>query len=191
MAQEINFLTINLDSHLEKKGKLDYLPWSVVWREFIQKYPFAHWHVYEFNGLPVCYLKDGTAFVKVGIFTAPQGEEKTCWLPVMDMHNKAIANPNAFEVNKTIMRCLVKAAAMFGLGLNVYNGETFNEANPAPKPEPKPQLTPREWAKQQITLLMTLDKEDIDKWKAAKAIDLERLKAKDIDAYNELMDVAR
>jgi hypothetical protein len=28
-----------------------------------------------------------------------------------------------FEVNTTIMRCLVKNLAMFGLGINIYSGE--------------------------------------------------------------------
>ena len=32
-----------------------------------------------------------------------------------------------FDVNKTIMRCLVKNLAMFGLGLYIYAGEDLPE----------------------------------------------------------------
>lgn len=32
-----------------------------------------------------------------------------------------------FDVNKTIMRCLVKNLAMFGLGLYIYSGEDLPE----------------------------------------------------------------
>ena len=62
------------------------------------------------------------------------------WLPVMDNNNRAmkaepytittskgkeinVAAASMFDVNKTIMRCLVKNLAMFGLGLYIYAGE--------------------------------------------------------------------
>lgn len=190
------FLDINLDHHLEKKGKLDYLPWAVVWREIIQLHPNAQWSVCEFNGLPLCYIQDGTAFVKTSIVI--DGQEKTCWLPVMDNTNSAIKNPNAFVVNKTIMRCLVKTAAMFGLGLNVYNGETFNEATqeaPKPKVQPKPEKDPKEarlaaenWVGQQQKVLVQLDADGIAKWKAENAATLKRLEQGHKDLYDNLMD---
>jgi hypothetical protein len=62
-------------------------------------------------------------------------------LPVMDHRNQAIKNPNAFEVNKNMMRCLVKAIACHGLGIHIYAGEDLplEELPPkAEKPEPKP-----------------------------------------------------
>ena len=65
------------------------------------------------------------------------------WLPVMDGANKAMKaysyeystkyatkNVNAatmFDVNKTVMRCLVKNLAMFGLGIYIYKGEDLPE----------------------------------------------------------------
>ncbi len=61
------------------------------------------------------------------------------WLPVMDGANKAMKAVDytyktrfgektceamtMFDVNKTVMRCLVKNLAMFGLGLYIYAGE--------------------------------------------------------------------
>ena len=45
-----------------------------------------------------------------------------------------------FDVNKTIMRCLVKNLAMFGLGLYIYAGEDLPEeaAEPAEQQQAKP-----------------------------------------------------
>lgn len=70
----------------------------------------------------------------------------TMHLPVMDHRNQAIKNPDAVAVNKAMMRCLVKAIACHGLGLEVYAGEdlpSFPDPEtgevPAPAPEaPKP-----------------------------------------------------
>jgi hypothetical protein len=55
------------------------------------------------------------------------GKPVTMHLPVMDHRNKAIPNPNAFDVNKNMMRCLVKAIACHGLGLYIYAGEDLPE----------------------------------------------------------------
>lgn len=40
---------------------------------------------------------------------------------------KTVAPATMFDVNKTIMRCLVKNLAMFGLGLYIYAGEDLPE----------------------------------------------------------------
>ena len=41
----------------------------------------------------------------------------------MDYRNKAIANPDAFQVNTAKMRCLTKCISMMGLGMYIYAGE--------------------------------------------------------------------
>lgn len=41
-----------------------------------------------------------------------------------------------FDVNKTIMRCLTKNLAMFGLGLYIYAGEDLPEAEAEEKNKP-------------------------------------------------------
>jgi hypothetical protein len=44
-----------------------------------------------------------------------------------------------FDINKTLMRCLTKNLAMFGLGLYIYAGEDLPENNePAPVAKPAP-----------------------------------------------------
>ena len=68
-----------------------------------------------------------------------KGETLEMWLPVMDGANKAmkleayeyttrygkksVKGATMFDINKTIMRCLVKNLAMFGLGHYIYAGE--------------------------------------------------------------------
>ena len=44
-------------------------------------------------------------------------------LPVMDFRNRAILNPNAYEVNTAMQRCLAKAISLHGIGLYIYAGE--------------------------------------------------------------------
>jgi hypothetical protein len=59
----------------------------------------------------------------------------TAHLPVMDHRNKAIPNPDAFQANVAMQRCLVKAIALHGLGLYIYAGEDL------PVGEPEPQIS--------------------------------------------------
>jgi len=37
--------------------------------------------------------------------------------------NKSVDEPNAFQINNSIQRCLAKAIALHGLGLYIYAGE--------------------------------------------------------------------
>lgn len=50
-------------------------------------------------------------------------------LPVLDYRNASVKPDNYTmnDVNKAIMRCLVKNIALHGLGINVYIGEEFSE----------------------------------------------------------------
>ena len=41
----------------------------------------------------------------------------------MDNRMRVVQEPTYVQINNTQMRCLVKAAAMAGLGLNLYQGE--------------------------------------------------------------------
>jgi len=44
------------------------------------------------------------------------------WLPVLDFRNKPIQCPDAFAINTSRQRCMVKCLALFGLGIEVYGG---------------------------------------------------------------------
>lgn len=118
-------LKINVNDHVERKGQLSYLSWAWAWAEVLKIDSAARYTVHEYDGLPVIYLKDGTAMVKVSVEI--RGDIKTCLLPVMDNRNKAIANPDAFAINTAIMRCMTKCIALYGLGLYIYAGEDLPE----------------------------------------------------------------
>jgi hypothetical protein len=88
-------------------------------------YPDMSRTVYE-SDTGMNYFSDGaTAWVKVGVTI--QGQEHIDYLPVMDMRNQSVplANITSMQVNKTIQRSTVKALALHGLALNVYNKEDF------------------------------------------------------------------
>jgi len=58
------------------------------------------------------------------------GKSMTCQMPVINNSNKAIANPNAMDVNTAMQRCLVKTIALFGIGLYIYAGEDLPQEDP-------------------------------------------------------------
>lgn len=119
---------IDVNERTEKKGGLTYLSWSWAWAEFVKHNSDATYTVLKNEqGLP--YFKDESgAFCFTTVRAG--GITHEMWLPVMDNKNKALKDPDAFEVNKTIMRCLTKNLAMFGLGLYIYAGEDLPEAEP-------------------------------------------------------------
>jgi hypothetical protein len=60
-------------------------------------------------------------------------------MPVMDYKNRAIVQPDAFQVNTAMQRCLVKAIALHGIGLYIYAGEDLPEGAEKPdKDDDKP-----------------------------------------------------
>lgn len=119
---------INVNEHVEKKGKLSYLSWAWAWAEVKKKYPGAFYTIYE-NRDGLLYHTDGmTAWVKTGVTI--EGLEHIEYLPVMDYNNKSITvdKITSFDVNKAVQRSLTKACARHGLGLYIYAGEDLPEA---------------------------------------------------------------
>ena len=138
---------VDVNEHIDKKEagkdkfgnpvKLSYLSWAWAWDYFKKTCPDAKYEIKEWDGKP--YLFDEKTGYMVQTSVTACGETHTMWLPVMDSTNhpllakpyqvqtkfKTIDVPAAtmFDINKTIMRCLVKNMAMFGLGLYIYAGE--------------------------------------------------------------------
>jgi hypothetical protein len=105
---------INVNEHTEKKGKFTYLSWAWAVDQLLQLDPTATWEYKD----PVYFNETLMVFCSVTAF----GKTMTAQLPVMNM-NKAIPNPDAFQVNTAMQRCLAKAIALHGLGLYIYAGE--------------------------------------------------------------------
>lgn len=133
---------VDVSEHIEKKQtgntSLSYLSWTYAWANVKMRYPSANYEIVRAeNGLPYVYDPHTgyMVFTKVTI----EGVTHEMWLPVMDGRNEAMLDhpyqkkyksytatiepATMFDINKTIMRCLVKNLAMFGLGLYIYAGE--------------------------------------------------------------------
>jgi hypothetical protein len=111
----VDLASVNVNAHTDKKGKLTYLSWVWALDQLMRRDPEATWHYPS----PLTYGETMMVLCTVSAF----GKHKTAQLPVMDHHNKAIKNPDAFAVNTAMQRCLVKAIALHGLGLYLYAGE--------------------------------------------------------------------
>ena len=106
---------INVNEHTERKGKFTYLSWTWAVDQLLQNDPSATWTF----GDPVYFNESVMVFCSVNAF----GKTMTCQMPVLNNTNKAIANPNAMDVNTAMMRCLTKTISLFGIGLYIYAGD--------------------------------------------------------------------
>ena len=120
---------INVNNHVEQKGKFNYLSWAWAVAELRLASPTATWEVVKTDGLPFCKTECGY-FVEVSVTV--EGITLSQIHPVLDNQNKTIPVPNAFQINTSIQRCLVKAIALHGLGLYIYAGEDLPDTEEVP-----------------------------------------------------------
>lgn len=137
---------LNVNDHTETKNDLTYLSWAWAWQEFKKACPDAEYSVKKFTnpttGITLPYIETDIGYMVFTEITA-NGVTHEMWLPVMDGANKTMKKEpykyivgkgekafeksveaiSMFDINKTIMRCLTKNIAMFGLGLYIYAGE--------------------------------------------------------------------
>lgn len=141
---------LDASSHIEKKNGLSYLSWPWAVAEATKVCPDWSYEVKKFGEAQLPYTLDPKTGYLVYTSVTMKGVTKEMWLPVMDGANKAmrdtpytytvnfkgkstektVAAATMFDINKTIMRCLVKNLAMFGIGLFVYAGEDLPEEVP-------------------------------------------------------------
>lgn len=124
-----------------KQVKLNYLSWANAYQLLMHQDPNADYEVCEADdGFPL-FSRGNHHFVKTKVTAF--GKTKTCHLPVMDNNHRAVQNTpyqlnfksgsitvpaiNARYINDSIMRCLVKNIAMFGIGLKLYTGEDLTQ----------------------------------------------------------------
>jgi len=114
LFRELSQVVVN--EYTEKKGQFTYLSWAFAVQELLKRVPDAEWEMPEPSIFP-----DGTMMVWCKL--TANGITRTAYLPVTDNRNNAIKNPNAFQINTSMQRCLAKAIALHGLGLYIYAGE--------------------------------------------------------------------
>lgn len=140
--------TLNLNDKVENKNGLTYLSWANAWAAFKMVYPNATYRIIKNPQTNLPYFADETGIM---VYTEITADHQTyeMWLPVMDASNKAmklkaytyqvwdktnrkyverkVEAASMFDINKTVMRSLVKNLAMFGLGLYIFAGEDMPE----------------------------------------------------------------
>lgn len=132
---------IDVSNHVQvikmRKGPaLKYVSWAWAWNIVKSKYPDATREIeeypeYQYDQKEGKWYATGQmldyritpAGCEVKVTVTIQGEKYSERLYVMDMRNQPVHNPDISQINKTQQRCLVKALAMAGLGLNLYAGE--------------------------------------------------------------------
>lgn len=153
--QELYSLDVN--KYVEKKQGLSYLTWSFAWAEFKKIYPDAKYSIMkDENGrcyfgdeqigymvytsveaggltyemwLPVMDNANKAMKIKGYTYTVADWQwsrEEGKKVKVGEIE-KCVDPISMFDINKAVMRCLVKNLAMFGLGLYIYAGEDLPE----------------------------------------------------------------
>jgi hypothetical protein len=189
-------LQINVNDHTEKKNGLTYLSWAWAWDQILRADPAANYEVMQFpspdnSNLMLPYQSLGNSAI-VWVAVTVFGKTMTVQLPVLDFRNKCIADPNAFDVNTSIMRCLTKGIAMHGLGLYIYAGEDLPmEAKQVEERKPNTDDFGlfEEVAKQMAIELGGLQSLNQLKeiWKKNQTV-LDQMKAKRNDLYQEIVE---
>ena len=145
---------INVNDKVEKKNGLTYLSWAWAWGEVKKVYPSASYRIIRDLNTGEIYTYSKTLGYMVMTEVEIEGEALEMWLPVMDGANKPMKSEpytyqstkwengrkilidktvdaaDMFDINKTLMRCLTKNLAMFGLGHYIFAGEDLPEVEP-------------------------------------------------------------
>ena len=153
----IELYSLDVNKYVEKKQNLSYLTWSYAWAEFKKIYPDATYTIMKdengrcyFGDEEIGYLvyttvtaggltyemwlpvmDNANKSMKLNAYTYTVADWQ--WSPeygkkikVGDIE-KSVEAISMFDINKAVMRCLVKNLAMFGLGLYIYAGEDLPE----------------------------------------------------------------
>ena len=130
-----NLNELNVNEYTAKKGNFTYLSWAWAVRELLKVAPNATWVIHEFEewhehgSSKQPYMKTDTGYF-VQVTVTINMVDRTQVHPVLDNRNQTIDEPNAFQINTSIQRCLAKAIALHGLGLYIYAGEDLPVDDP-------------------------------------------------------------
>jgi hypothetical protein len=112
--------SINVNEFVKGKNGHKFLSWSHAINELLKVFPDAVWEIREWDSIPYLQTPAG-CFVEVSVII--RGITRKQLHPILDYRNKPISNPDAFQINTSIMRALTKAISLHGMGLYIYQGE--------------------------------------------------------------------
>ena len=136
---------VDVNKYAEKKNGFTYLSWAWAWSILKDHYPDATYtKKVAYNDkaesdLPFMADTNGYAYVSVTVNIPSMNESATEIMPVLNHANKPIQNPDSFEVNKSLQRCLAKTIAVLGLGAYLFQVEDLPQtvsSSPAPSAPP-------------------------------------------------------
>ena len=202
--------SVNCNDKTEKKSngstELTYLSWTYAWSEVKKLFPSANYEILKFGENKLPYTFDEKTGYMVFTRVEIEGIEHEMWLPVMDSSNKAmkdkpytykvkkynyetksytqiektVESATMFDINKTIMRCLTKNLAMFGLGLYIYAGEDLpenvEETTTEPVKEEKKKVVKKATTKKEEVKVVLIQE-------SQRTLILEKFTADEIKAY--------
>jgi hypothetical protein len=162
----------------------------------LHEYPFMVGDEYRvIEGVLVPYLRTPEGYI-VKVSVTINGHTETETLPVMDNKNVPLGTiapvwvkkdgqskaskeygptpqPTSFDLNTAYKRCLVKAIALHGLGLYIYNGEDV------------PEVDTEKLEKDRLGFIQNIKHlADQDNRLAAKLSELEHLAKKSVDKFS-------
>lgn len=143
---------VNVNGKTEKKGRLTYLSWVYAVGEVTKRYPDMEYRIITDPQTNLPYFYDPDTGYMVMTEVTIEGHTKQMWLPVMDNRNHALRDADMFNINTSIMRCLTKNFAMFGLGLYIYAGEDLPESERETEPDGSATIT-KQNAKDLLSLM--------------------------------------
>lgn len=130
---------------------VNYISWADAWKRLKEHFPDAWFKIHEFdeenstNKVPYLKTQFGV-WVRISVGLGISVDDfMTESLPVMDSTGKAVVDPDARDINDNIKRCLVKAMALHGFGLSVYEKDDLyakgSQSHMKPSHETKANLT--------------------------------------------------
>ena len=143
---------INVDDKIRESQGAKYLPWIAAWQVVKTIYPNASYQVVESVDGKTYHAELGLG-IMVRTEVTIEGETLPMHLPVLDtkfktlmldesyqytvgkgkswQQEKTVERATMFDINTSIMRCLTKNLAMFGLGAYIYAREDFGNEQAA------------------------------------------------------------
>ena len=119
---------IDVSDRIEEKNGMRYLSWAWAWGTLKENCPDATYekHLFSYgtpttHSLPYMTDKNGNGFVMVTVTAKDQSVTEV--YPIINYSNKAVKNPESFQGNSALQRCLAKCVGCLGLGHYIYAGE--------------------------------------------------------------------
>ena len=107
-----------------KRPAVDYLPWHKAWMLLKRNYPASTYH----HSPDLIHKADSVEVQVVVMIMKDVGTpvvETMARLAVMDNYFNAVLMPDARAINDSRQRCLVKALAFAGLGLDLWSDDAI------------------------------------------------------------------